>query len=176
VTPEGKLVTPATNQENTMVNAILRYPELYAGHFRRSFVWFWELYPSRIRMSDQSYREKLHTKDPRIVTETIYTPNRFINAVSVLSTGPMFFFAFLGTAAMCLRRDMRRELTMLWVMVLSFAIGYAFFGGKMRYRIPVEPYLIILSAYGIHASYAVVSGRVKSVLGSSRPITSRRTT
>ena len=49
-------------------------------------------------------------------------------------------------------KNLRRELSLLWIMALSFAVGYAFFNGKIRYRVPVEPYLIILSAYGIHAS------------------------
>ena len=50
-------------------------------------------------MSFQGYRDELHAKDSRVIKETIYTPNRLINAVSILSTGPIFLFALLGTAA-----------------------------------------------------------------------------
>src|SRR5207344_1036447 len=89
-----------------------------------------------------------------------------INSISILSTGPIFLFALLGTVAMRLRRDLRRELSVLWIIVLSFAVGYAFFSGKIRYRIPVEPYLIILSAYGMHATYAMISACFKSLLES----------
>src|SRR4030095_14158076 len=112
--------------------------------------------PNRIQMSDQSYRDQLHARDQQIIKETIYGPNRLTNAVSTLSEGPIFFFALLGTVAMWLRRGFMRELTMLWIMVLSFAVGYAFFFGKIRYRVPVEPYLIILSAYGVRAAYAMM--------------------
>jgi CHASE2 domain-containing sensor protein len=125
-------------------------------------------------MNDQDYRDELHANDSRIVKETIYTDNRLINAVSILSTGPVFFFALLGTIAMWLRRDLRRPLSILWIIALSFAVGYGFFWGKMRYRLPVEPYVIILSAYGIHAAYAMISTRFTSVVGSSESIISRR--
>jgi 4-amino-4-deoxy-L-arabinose transferase-like glycosyltransferase len=157
------IVTAETHLQDNGVNPILLRLELYAVHFGRNFVGFWELYPSRIQMSDQGYRNKLHAKDSQIVKETIYSPNQLINAVSILSVGPIFLCALLGTVAMWLRRDRWRELSLLWVMVLSFAVGYAVFVGKIRYRVPVEPYLIILSAYGVHAAYAVISARFKSV-------------
>jgi hypothetical protein len=150
--------------------------DLDPGHFVGSFVQFWGLYPSQIAMSHQGYRDRLHAKDSRVIKETIYSPNRLVNAVSILSTGPIFLFALLGTGAMCLRRDRRRELSILWIMALSFAVGYSFFWGKIRYRLPVEPYLIILSAYGINATYSMISARFKSSPVSNGSIISRRST
>jgi 4-amino-4-deoxy-L-arabinose transferase-like glycosyltransferase len=171
-----KIVTPESNLQNDRLNAILLRSELYAVRFGRNFADFWELYPSRMLTTDQGYRDWLHAEDSQLVKETIYSPNRLINAVSMLSTGPIFLFALFGTVAMWLRRDLRRELSMLWIMALSFAVGYAFFIGKIRYRIPVEPYLIILSAYGIHATYARIATHSRSLLGSSGSIISRRST
>ena len=176
MTSDGKIVTAETDLRNDRINAILYSLELYTVRFRRNFVKFWELYPSGITMNEKGYRDELHARDSRIVKETIYTPNRLINAVSILSTGPVFFFALVGTIAMWLRRDLRRALSILWIMALSFAVGYAFFYGKMRYRIPVEPYIIILSAYGIHATYAMISARFTSVVPSSGSIISGRST
>ena len=152
-----RMATRETKSTENPVNEMFRRPDLYANHFGRNFLRFWELYPSGIKMGDQDYRDKLYAKDSRVVKETIYTPNRLINAVSILSTGPIFVFALLGTAAMCLRRDLRRALSIFWITTLSFAVGYAFFFAKIRYRIPVEPFLIILSAYGINAAYAMLS-------------------
>ena len=43
--------------------------------------------------------------------------------------------------------------------VLSFAIGYSFFYAKIRYRIPVEPYIIILSAYGLRQMWSILAGQ-----------------
>jgi 4-amino-4-deoxy-L-arabinose transferase-like glycosyltransferase len=174
MTSDSKIVTLEINLRNDRVNAILSSLDLYALRFRRHFVGFWELYPSGILMNDQGYRDELHANDSRIVKETIYTHNRLINAVSILSTGPVFLFALVGTAAMWLKKDLRRELSMLWLMALSFAVAYAFFVGKIRYRIPVEPYLIILSACGIHTAYAMVSARSASLMESNASIISRR--
>jgi 4-amino-4-deoxy-L-arabinose transferase-like glycosyltransferase len=168
--------TPETNLRDDRNTAILHALELYAVRVGRNFAYFWELYPSRVEMSFPGNREELHAKDSRLVKETIYRPNRLINAISILSTGPILLFALFGTAAMWLSRDLRRELLMLWLIALSFAVGYAFFWGKIRYRIPVEPYLIILSAYGINATYAMIAARFKSLIGSSGSIISRQST
>jgi 4-amino-4-deoxy-L-arabinose transferase-like glycosyltransferase len=167
VTPEGKIVTPEAN-------TILLH--LYVVRFVRNFGYFWELYPSRTLMSIPAYRDGRHAEDSRVIKETIYSPNQLINAVSILSTGPMFFFALLGTVAMWVKRHLRRELSILWIMALSFAVSYGFFSGKIRYRIPVEPYIIILSAYGIYAAYAMISARFQSALASKRSIISPRST
>jgi hypothetical protein len=59
---------------------------------------------------------------------------------------------------------------------MSFAVGYSFFVGKIRYRIPVEPYLIILSAYGMKATFAMIPANFKSFLVPSGSIISRRST
>jgi hypothetical protein len=42
---------------------------------------------------------------------------------------------------------------------LSFAIGYSFFWGKTRYRLPIEPYIILLSAYGLQHTWVVLAGQ-----------------
>jgi 4-amino-4-deoxy-L-arabinose transferase-like glycosyltransferase len=154
------ITTTKTDSEADRIDAVWSRLDLYAVRFGRNFVQFWELYPSRIQMSDQDYRDKLNDKDPRIVKKTIYTPNRLINTVSTLSTGPILVFALLGTAGMWLRRDLRRALSLLWFVALSFAIGYSFFVGKIRYRIPVEPYLMILSAYGFYEIFEMISARL----------------
>jgi len=163
LTSDGKRVTVETDVRKVRPGVTLSGLELYTFRFRRNFIKFWELYPTSIAMDEQGYRESLHAQDARIVEETIYRPNHLINTVSILSTGPVFLFALLGTIAMWQRKELRRDLSILWIMAMSFAVGYAFFWGKMRYRIPVEPYPIILSAYGLHAAYAIISMRFKSV-------------
>jgi hypothetical protein len=165
-------ISPGPQRKDGM-KKIVHVVELYGDHFRKNFAEFWELYPKWVSMGDQETRDKLHARDSQIVKETIYSPNRLINAVSVLSEGPIFFFALLGAAVMWLRRDLRRELSMFCIVVLSFAVGYSFFVGRIRYRIPVEPYLIILAAYGLYETYVMMSARVKSLLLGSESVTSR---
>jgi hypothetical protein len=53
----------------------------------------------------------------------------------------------------------RRHLSLLWVIILSFALVYSLFYTKTRYRIPIEPYIIILSAYGIKKAWNLVAAR-----------------
>ena len=64
-------------------------------------------------------------------------------------------FAIVGAGAMWLRKDLRRYLTLLLGMI--FSVAYSFFFGKIRYRLPVEPYIIILSAYGIKTTWATLA-------------------
>jgi 4-amino-4-deoxy-L-arabinose transferase-like glycosyltransferase len=172
-----RMAKAETKDPDDRINTISRYPERYAAHFIRNFLRFWELYPSAIQMANQSYRDKLNDEDQRIVKDTIYKPNRLINAVSILTAGPIFLFALLGTAVMWTRKE-RRKLTLLWMTILSFAVGYSFFFAKIRYRIPVEPYIIILAAYGIHGAYALITVRFKSTRyqAGSVSIVSRRST
>ena len=154
-----RIRTAENPDPDNKVKTIVRRPDLFALQFGRNFVRFWELYPDRVKMSNPEYRERLHAKHSRVVKETIYNSNRLINAISILSTAPLFFFAVIGAAAMWLTRYLWRELSMLWITVLSFAVGYAFFVGRIRYRIPVDPYIIILSAYGIQSVYSKVAAR-----------------
>ena len=151
-----RIRTGQSHDRDDKVGAILQRPDLYLAHFGRQFLGFWELYPERITMSRPGFRERWNERDPRVVRNTIYTPNPLINIISLLSTGPVFLFAILGAGAMCLKREWR-NLSMLLAMIFSFAVGYALFVGKMRYRIPIEPYVIILSAYGMARTWKYLS-------------------
>ena len=140
--------SPGDDPDNR-VKGILRRPDVFAARFAREFLHFWQLYPDRIGMSRQHVRDRFHQQDSRIVKDTIFGMNRLINLVSILSTLPLFVFGIIGTIAMGLRKEQRRELSMLWTMILSFSLGYSLFFTQMRYRIPIEPYIVILSAYGL---------------------------
>lgn len=137
------------DQSDDRLKGIMQRPDRFAMHFGKQFLNFWELYPERIQMSRPGHRANWNRRDSRVVTSTLYNPNRLIYVISIMSTGPVFFFAVVGTGAMWFRPELRRQLSLLWIMILSFAVGYAFFVGRIRYRIPVEPYIIILSAYGL---------------------------
>ena len=107
-------------------------------------------------MSQPAFREKMHGKDSRIVKKTI-VGTRWTDLISILSVGPMFFFALIGIGAMCVDRERRRHLSLLCLIILSFAAGYAFFYGRVRYRIPIEPYILMLSAYGLTQMWAMLA-------------------
>jgi 4-amino-4-deoxy-L-arabinose transferase-like glycosyltransferase len=141
------------------VEAILDYPGEFGARFAGQFLQFWKLYPDRMAMDRQGYREQWHEKDQRMIKDTILTANDLINAVSVLSTGPLFLFAIVGTLAMCVERKRRRDVSLLWALILSFAVVYSIFVTRTRYRIPIEPYITILSAYGLKMAWSMLAAR-----------------
>jgi hypothetical protein len=59
-------------------------------------------------------------------------------------------------------------------MVLSFALGYAVSWGKIRYRIPVDPYIIMLSAWGMTYAWKFLEER-RHLMKSSRDDSTRGT-
>ena len=71
--------------------------------------------------------------------------------VSILSVGPLYIFAIVGMISMWRGREKRRELSLFVLIVMSFALSYALSWGKIRYRVPVDPYIILLSAWGVVA-------------------------
>jgi 4-amino-4-deoxy-L-arabinose transferase-like glycosyltransferase len=143
------------------IEAIAKQPGSFGKHFSREFIHFWKLYPDRIEMATPGKREEEHRRDARIIKETVFTTNSLIIGVSVLSTGPLFIFAIVGTLAMWLHKEERRDLSLLWAIILSFAVGYSIFHTRMRYRIPIEPYLVILSAYGLWQTVRMVATQMR---------------
>ena len=131
------------------IEAIAKRPTSFGRHFGREFIHFWNLYPDRIEMASPGKREEEHMKDARMIKDTIFTTSNLIIGVSILSTGPLFIFAIVGTLIMCFHKEGRRDLSLLWAVILSFAVGYSIFHTRMRYRIPIEPYITILGAYGL---------------------------
>jgi 4-amino-4-deoxy-L-arabinose transferase-like glycosyltransferase len=154
-----KISSAGSNLPHNNLERILQRPDLFGVHLGKQFLGFWQLYPDRIKMSKPGYREKLHNTQPRLVKDTIYRPGLLINLVSVVTTAPVLLFGIFGAAAMWLRGE-RRELSMLLAMIFSFALGYSLFVGKIRYRIPVEPFIIIVSAYGLATALYVLRPRL----------------
>jgi hypothetical protein len=151
-------VMPAAegNVKDRSIQNVLKQPGAFADHFQREFLNFWKVELHRITMDWPSYREALHKRDNRIVQNTIFTSNGLINTVSILTTAPLFLFAIIGTAVMLFEQERRRYLALLWMTILSFAVVYSIFYAKTRYRIPIEPYITILSAYGLWKSWGAM--------------------
>jgi 4-amino-4-deoxy-L-arabinose transferase-like glycosyltransferase len=147
------------NAPEKKIEAVVKHPHVFVERYASEFKRFWLPYPERLVMDWPTVREKAHERDRRILKDTIFTRNILINAVGILSTGPLFLFAIIGAAAMCFQREQRRDLALLWAIILSFAAVYSIFYAKMRYRIPIEPYIIILSAYGIKKTWDLLAAR-----------------
>jgi 4-amino-4-deoxy-L-arabinose transferase-like glycosyltransferase len=158
--------TPYRGDEK--IQAIWDYSDKYAARVLREFWNFWELSPNRLKMNRPGFREKMHEQDARIVKETAYGKS-WTSIISIISVGPMFFFALIGAVMMWFNKELRQHLGLICITVLSFAIGYSFFWGKMRYRIPVEPYLMILAAYALCQIWSLLASRQTSAVAPERP-------
>ena len=143
--PEGKL------------DAIRNHPSLFAARYAHEFVHFWQPYPDHLAMDSRNVREEAHEADHRIVEKTIFSQNNLVTFVNLVSTGPLFLFAIIGSVTMWLEPARRRYLALLWAIILSFAGVYSVFCAKTRYRIPIEPYITVLSAYGLRETWLLVA-------------------
>lgn len=135
--------------------------------FPKEFVSFFELYPRRVGFLQQGQRDKARAwKNPRLV-ENIPFGTKLVNAISAFAVSFLYLFALLGIRAMWLVPGARASLTLYLGMVLSFAGAYALSWGKIRYRIPVDPYIILLSAWGLFWAWGAVFGAQDSPAGTA---------
>lgn len=111
--------------------------------------------------------ELLHFWSP--FPDRFYSQNEFTASWSVwLSAAvftPVLVFFFVG---LFLLNDRWREASLLLFMILSTVLIYSFFQTKVRYRMPVEPYMIILAAHAVL--------QLARKLGGAHAITSPSTT
>lgn len=152
----------STNVEEVRKGRIRRAledPVGFVTHVGSEFAHFWQIYPERVVMSDQSLREKFHRRDARVVKKTVFSSsNSLTDWASMLSIGPMFLLALAGIYFLIKERQWV-PLSLLASVVLSFAFAYSLFFTQLRYRVPVEPYLILLAGHGLVMLGARVFGR-----------------
>ena len=129
-----------------VVQAAVRDPMVMVRRTLREFAHFWELYPTRLVTDDASERSDLSRNDPRLSAAPL-VQRSLRDVASALSFGVELALAAVGLVAGW--RARRRETLWLLAGVLSFALGYALFYGKLRYRIPALP--IVLGFAGLGA-------------------------
>jgi hypothetical protein len=122
-----------------------------AKRYPGEFMSFFELYPNRVGFLAQSQRDKAHRKKTERFIRYFPFGSDLVMTVSILSVGPLYIFAIVGMVSMWRGREKRRELSLFVLIVMSFALSYAVSWGKIRYRVPVDPYIILLSAWGVVA-------------------------
>lgn len=128
-----------------------------AKRFPREFASFFELYPRRVGYLEQKERDRAIFKknNKRLVRYTNFGSNP-VMVVSIISVGGLYLAAIFGIQSMVRTPQARRHFLLLFIMVMSFALGYATSWGKIRYRIPVDPYIILVSAWGLVYLWHVV--------------------
>jgi len=95
------------------------------------------------------FGELVHFWNP--MPDRFYSQNEFTASWSVLLSAavftPVLLFFCLG---LFMLKGRWREVSLLLFMILSTALIYSFFQTKARYRMPVEPYMIILAAHAVY--------------------------
>ena len=107
-----------------------------------------------------SNRDLFKGRDRRLETDNPYVGS-FTKYVSIISFSPVLAFGIIGFL-LSLQRG--REVFLLLSPILSFWFGYSLFFTQIRYRIPIEPFLIILASFGLTASAEWVLDYVNSSL------------
>jgi len=89
----------------------------------------------------------------------------FMRSLSRFLSLPLFGFGLIGSLAILSVLYLRGSchLKILWLFILSYLLGNAFFFSAARYRMAVIPFLVILAAHSIVSSY---EGWVKNRLSS----------
>lgn len=109
-----------------LLTSILQEPGPFLGRFFREFANFWNPMPNRVR-----------------------TTNRFTSK-PILWVGALAFGSLLILAIVAvLRIRWSEKTTLLVLMSIAFAAGYALFGTQTRYRIPIDSIIIMFSSYGL---------------------------
>jgi hypothetical protein len=111
----------------------------------REFGRFWELAPTRLATDDPRRRARLAERFPQVSSEPLVRPG-LRDLLSAMSFGLELALAIAGLWLALRRR--RREAVWLVAVVLSFALGYALFYGKVRYRIPILPIVFAFAGLG----------------------------
>ena len=151
--------------DSKLAGMLTRMAKRYPGEFMS----FFELYPTRVGYLVQSERERARKKVSDRIVRYIPFGSDLVMAVSIFSVGPLYLFAVVGMACMWRGREKRRELSLFVLLVMSFALSYAVSWGKIRYRIPVDPYIILLSAWGVVAVWNSVFKKEPTTLRGQDP-------
>lgn len=133
-------------------------PGALISHTTRQFLNFWELAPTRMATDDPARREQLHQRDQRLSTQPL-VPLGLRDRVSSASFALELALAFVGVIA-AVRAHWRQTLLLLAV-ILSYAMGFALFVGKIRYRIPVLPLLYLFTGVGASTIYSLARGTAR---------------
>ncbi len=158
---------PNGTEEDTILKTALHYLLHPWGTIRYTISemgHFWALYPDRLDTANPNYRQTIHAKDRRMVVGG----NRlwpYIKIISIFVMSLVYTFACIGllTATMT-----KQHLTLVLLTIAGFSIGYSLIYAEVRYRIPIEPYILIFAAAGVsHLANGVARRRRKGVVPES---------
>jgi 4-amino-4-deoxy-L-arabinose transferase-like glycosyltransferase len=126
------------------VHSIIENPGKFIRRTGQEFLHFWSFVPDRVTTREVKYREQVNQEDQRMVVHHPFT-SRILDYVSIFTYGPVFILAIVG---MAFSLRFRRTASLVFLLLMSHAIGYSFFFTQVRYRLPVEFCLMIFAGWG----------------------------
>ncbi len=159
---ENGVNTKSTAGAQEKLMSIVQNPVTFSRHFKKNFVNFFRLAPSKyLTSADANYNADYHEKDKRITKTNKFSQSQLSSVISVVTFGSILAFGILGLLSS--GNDLRKSLLLL-TAILVLAVTYSFYFGKVRYRIPIEPLMIVYAANGIKTVLALAQKRKISSL------------
>lgn len=156
----GAPVAKAEIADRGLAAAVLRRtwqdPLAVVSHVGFEFGHFWEFYPTRLATDDPVHRAQLHDADPRLPSTPSF-PTALRDWASALSFGVELALALVGLGVTWRRQ--RIAATLLLGVPLAYALGYALFVAKLRYRISVMPCVLLFAGAGVTTLARPLLGR-----------------
>jgi hypothetical protein len=128
-----------------------RDPAAALSEVTRQFAQFWELVPTRMTTDNPVERERLHQRDSRLSVEPLFS-RRLRDLVSAGSFSLELLLTLVGVIVV--GRTRWRQALLLVAVIVAYAVGYALFVAKLRYRIPILPLLFLFAGAGAAAVYS----------------------
>jgi len=111
---------------------------------------FWSLYPDRLDTKNKNYVKEVKEKDSRIVSAKPSGFWRLVKIGSIAVMLPTFLFAVIGLVS---THPFRRKKILILLTILAISFGYSLIVAEVRYRIPLEPYILMFTAAGLIAVF-----------------------
>ena len=127
----------------------LKHPGRSLEYMAGEMLHFWALYPDRLDSKSEKYSKNIHAEDSRMVNlkSTMW---KIVMMISVIVMLPVFLFAVIGLFS---SRSFERNRLLLVLTIAALAIGYSLIYAEVRYRIPIEPYVLMFMAMGLLKVY-----------------------
>lgn len=147
---------------SVIIGNYIKHPMASLRYLAGELTHFWALYPDRLDTSTADYQQQIKRKDARIVSvdSSLW---RLANVTSIFYMTPIFLMALIGSAAAF---PWKRALYLPLGAVVGQSLGYSLIYAEVRYRIPIETYVLMLTAFGLYR-VIMAAGRHK-IIGARR--------